>query len=105
MLSMFPPKAKAKLMGQPAKQPEKEIKVLAEERRMKGRVCRLNKGFGFIEGAEDGRDYFFHWSEVDRFSKQFRNLVVGDEVDFQVAASPQGPRALNVKVISNAAPN
>lgn len=66
---------------------------------MGGRICRLNKGFGFIEGAEDGRDYFFHWSEMDRFSKQFRNLRVGEPVDFQVGFTDSGPRAFNVKTL------
>ena len=70
-----------------------------EARRMNGRICRLNKGFGFIEGLDDGRDYFFHWSEMDRFAKQFRNLRVGESVNFQVGYTAEGPRAFNVKTL------
>lgn len=67
-----------------------------EDRRLTGKVIRLNKGFGFIEGI-DGRDYFFHWSELDKFSKQFRNLNVGEEVNFQPGSTDDGPRAFNIK--------
>ena len=78
---------------------------IREDRRMKGRVVRLNNGFGFIEG-EDGKDYFFHFSELSKFSKHFRNLDVGDNVDFQVGRSDRGPRAYDIVTIEgNAAPN
>jgi len=67
-----------------------------EDRRMDGKVVRLNKGFGFIEGV-DGRDYFFHWTELDKFSKQFRNLKVNELVSFQPGATDDGPRAFCIK--------
>jgi CspA family cold shock protein len=68
---------------------------------LKGKICRLNKGFGFIEG-EDGRDYFFHWSALDKFSKQFRNLQDGDKVEFQPGRTSQGPRAFQVTTLDEA---
>lgn len=68
------------------------------DRRIKGRINRLNKGFGFIEG-EDGRDYFFHWSELDKFSKQFRNLKENDAVEFQPGRTNQGPRAFSISTV------
>lgn len=74
---------------------ENEIRF---DKRLRGKICRLNKGFGFIEG-EDGRDYFFHWSELDKFSKQFRNLHEQDLVEFQPGKTDQGPRAFAISTI------
>lgn len=75
--------------------PESEVR---EPRRMDGKIVRLNKGFGFIEGS-DGRDYFFHWSEIDKFSKQFRNLKPNDAVNFQPGSTNDGPRAFAIRTI------
>ncbi len=52
------------------------------------------RGFGFIT-AEDGRDYFFHRSEVE---SDFDRLVGGEKVNFEVEPSPKGPRAKSVRV-------
>lgn len=73
-----------------------EYNEVREDRRMNGKIVRLNQGFGFIEG-EDGRDYFFHWTELDKFAIQFRNLRQGQSVDFQPGSTSQGPRAYNIK--------
>jgi len=74
-------------------QTENEIR---DDRRMDGKIVRLNKGFGFIEGT-DGRDYFFHWSELSKFSKHFRNLTPGDVVTFQPGRTNDGPRAFAIE--------
>ena len=72
---------------------------MTETNAMTGKVSRINKGFGFIEG-DDGRDYFFHWKNVDRFSRQFRAMKIGDKVQFVKATDPEdlkkGPKALEV---------
>ena len=50
-----------------------------------------DRGFGFI-AAEDGMEYFFHRDGLDR-SLEFDRLVGGEKVNFEVEASPRGPRA------------
>jgi cold shock CspA family protein len=72
--------------------------IVKEEKRLDGKIVRLNKGFGFIEGI-DGRDYFFHWSELTKFSKQFRNLQPGDQVQFQPGRTDTGLRAFAVETV------
>jgi cold shock protein len=53
------------------------------------------RGFGFIT-ADDGRDYFFHRSEVQP-SLDFDRLVGGEHVTFEVEQSAKGPRAAQVQ--------
>ncbi|MGZ6269641.1 MAG: cold-shock protein [Candidatus Limnocylindrales bacterium] len=53
-----------------------------------------DRGFGFITG-EDGKDYFFHRDGLDR-ALDFDRLVGGEKVEFEVEASPRGPRAVRV---------
>jgi CspA family cold shock protein len=55
-----------------------------------------DRGFGFITG-EDGKDYFFHRDGLDR-SVDFDRLVGGEKVDFEIEASPRGPRAGKVQL-------
>ena len=78
--------------------PNQAINEVREDRRMDGKILRLNKGFGFIEGT-DGRDYFFHWSELNKFSKPFRNLYAGDVVNFQPGSTNDGLRAFDIKTL------
>jgi CspA family cold shock protein len=54
-----------------------------------------DRGFGFIT-AEDGKDYFFHRNALTA-SLDFDRLVGGEKVEFQIEASPKGPRATNVQ--------
>ena len=53
-----------------------------------------DRGFGFIT-AEDGKEYFFHRGALDT-SLDFDRLVGGERVEFEVEASPKGPRATRV---------
>lgn len=56
------------------------------------------KGYGFITPDEGGEDVFFHFSKLaDRNLK--RNMVEGLEVQFELAAGPKGPNAVNVESI------
>ncbi len=56
---------------------------------------QTDKGYGFIR-AEDRQEYFFHRSScID----PFENLTPGTKVEFDVAKSPKGPRAENVKLV------
>jgi CspA family cold shock protein len=63
---------------------------------MEGTIKRLtDRGFGFItyEGAE--KDLFFHSNELK--NAKFEDLKEGDKVSFEIAESPKGPNATNVK--------
>jgi CspA family cold shock protein len=62
-----------------------------------GTVKKLvaDRGFGFI-AAEDGVEYFFHRSGVDRMLN-FDTLQGGEKVQFDVEQSQRGPRAFRVR--------
>lgn len=63
---------------------------------MNGKIKKLNRerGFGFISATE-GKDFFFHRSEVK--NTDFDSLNEEQVVDFDVESSPKGPRAVNVR--------
>lgn len=65
---------------------------------MSGTIKKLvpDRGFGFIT-AEDGQEYFFHRSAVSG-DGGFDSLRGGETVQFDVEASPRGPRATRVRV-------
>ena len=52
-----------------------------------------DRGFGFI-AAEDGKEYFFHRTEV----QDFDSLMGGEKVSFEIEPSPKGPRANRVQL-------
>jgi cold shock protein len=54
-----------------------------------------DRGFGFI-AAEDSKEYFFHRGGLDS-SLDFDRLMGGERVQFEVEASPKGPRATQVR--------
>jgi CspA family cold shock protein len=54
-----------------------------------------DRGFGFI-AAEDEKEYFFHRGGLDS-SIDFDRLVGGERVEFEIEASPKGPRAVQVR--------
>lgn len=70
-----------------------------ELRGLKGTIRHLlyDRGFGFIEG-DDGYDYFFHWTAVNRKCRQFRNIHEGEKVSFDIEDSPSGK---GYRVVSN----
>lgn len=57
-----------------------------------------DRGFGFIAAA-DGQEYFFHRDGLAA-SLQFERLAQGETVEFELQASPRGPRAVNVRAAS-----
>ena len=67
----------------------------------KGIIRRLleHRGFGFIQ-SEDGRNVFFHRSEV--LHVPFQTLQEGQAVEFTVEETPQGPKARRVRVTATA---
>lgn len=100
-MSMQTDNSDSELRVQPkaGQHPSKEHEV-REDRRLHGKISRLNQGFGFIEG-ENGIDYFFHWSALSRFSRKFSFLKLNDPVNFQPGRTPQGPRAFDVLTIES----
>ena len=61
-----------------------------------GKVKFYNKEkkFGFITG-DDGKDYFFHASEIS--SDIY--LRDGDKVEFKVVDGDRGPKAIEISII------
>ena len=68
---------------------------------MKGTVKNFKKdrGFGFIKG-EDGKDYFFHYSEIQ--AEGYRSAEPGEEVEFEPSDGDRGLRASKVVKIADA---
>ncbi len=65
----------------------------------KGTVKRIirERGFGFIS-AEDGREIFFHRSELQNVD--FDNLQQGDHLEFNIIKGDKGPKATDIKKTS-----
>lgn len=67
-----------------------------------GKVKWFNseKGFGFIEQSDGGKDVFVHFSAIG--GDGYRELFEGDVVEFDVQQGPKGPQAANVTVTQSA---
>jgi len=63
---------------------------------MLGKVKRFNKkkGFGFIT-AEDGRDVFFHYSQI--VMDGYKTINEGADVEFDLIEGDRGLQAQNIK--------
>lgn len=63
---------------------------------MRGKIVRLrqDRGFGFIK-IDSGDEYFFHAKQCAKVSP-FEHLAIGQAVQFEPEAGPQGPRATDV---------
>jgi len=67
--------------------------------RIQGTVKWFNaqKGFGFIQ-REGGSDVFVHFSAIQ--GSGYRELAVGERVEFTIAEGPKGPQAADVVRLS-----
>lgn len=65
-------------------------------RRYVGIVSRFEHGWGFIESAELGRNFFVHYSDVE--GTGLRLLEAGEEVSFEIGPGKDGrPKAVRVR--------
>jgi CspA family cold shock protein len=55
-----------------------------------------NRGFGFINSADDGEIFFHRNSLVDC---DFDALNEDQNVEFEIEKTPKGPSAINVRVV------
>jgi cold shock protein len=65
----------------------------------RGKVKWFNdlKGYGFITSDMNSQDLYVHHSEIRKDG--YKTLKVGEEVEFEVADSPQGLQATNVILV------
>jgi cold shock protein len=80
------------------------LRLSSKENKMAtGKVKWFNgeKGFGFIEQSDGGKDVFVHFSAIQ--GTGLRNLNEGDEVEFKVEQGQKGLQAANVSVTAAAA--
>jgi CspA family cold shock protein len=63
---------------------------------VKGKVKRWLRGYGFIGSEEHDEDIFVHASDIQGRD----SLEEGEEVEFEVKSTHKGPRAVNVKPVS-----
>lgn len=61
-----------------------------------GKVKWFNdqKGYGFIQRDDGGKDVFVHHSAIN--ASGFRSLAEGQAVSFDIAEDSKGPKAQNV---------
>lgn len=60
----------------------------------KVKFFKEDKGFGFIQDSQTGKDVFVHISGTTE------KITDGDEVEFDVTEGKKGPNAVNVRKVS-----
>ncbi|WP_461829800.1 cold-shock protein [Aquifex sp.] len=58
-----------------------------------------DKGYGFITREDTNTDVFVHFTDIQK--EGFKTLVKGQKVEFEVVDDTKGPRAKNVKILSD----
>jgi cold shock protein len=59
------------------------------------------KGFGFIQGEQEGKDIFVHYTSIE--GEGFRSLKDGEPVDFDLVESEKGLQAQHVRRMAKVA--
>lgn len=54
------------------------------------------KDYGFIRSQKSGEELFFHRSEIE----SDEDVIEGQKVEFERVMTSQGPKAVNVNLIS-----
>lgn len=69
---------------------------------MTGTITHIALGYGFIhpDDADDGTGIFFFHNALDSFGPTWADLTIGMRVSFIEIAHPKGPRAIEVRVVS-----
>jgi CspA family cold shock protein len=64
-----------------------------------GKVKWFNdqKGFGFIQRDDGGKDVFVHHTAIN--ATGFRSLAEGQAVQFDIVEDSKGPKAQNVQIV------
>ncbi len=67
----------------------------------RGKVKWFNdqKGYGFVTPDDGGKDLFVHHTDIQ--AEGFRTLQEGQAVDFEIADSEKGPKATEVRPVSD----
>ena len=66
-----------------------------------GKVKWFNseKGYGFIEQSNGGKDVFVHFRQINNSGYGRVSLEEGQEVTFEVGEGEKGPQAENVSIV------
>ncbi len=66
-----------------------------------GKVKWFNseKGYGFIEQSNGGKDVFVHFRQINNTGYGRVSLEEGQEVSFEIGEGQKGPQAENVTII------
>jgi len=54
------------------------------------------KGYGFIEQEDGGKDLFVHFRQINRVADERASLEEGQKVTFEIGEGQKGPQAENV---------
>lgn len=66
---------------------------------MTGVVARKNedRGYGFLTPSGNGKDVFFHASQL--VNVEFEDVSIGDKMEFDMGEGKKGPCAVNIRMI------